>query len=356
MLEFLVLLFLSTTFAYFSKLRFKYGLEIAFILITIFAAIRYNFGNDYVHYLDGFNFYTSHHDLDSVSDLRTEIGWFYLIFIFKDWGFPWLIAVLSIVEQLIMYYFIKKYVDKDVYWIAVFTYLISTGLFLTNLSMIRQAAAISICMVGFEFAIRRKLYISIALVILASLIHASAWFILPLICFVYYLYGRINISNTFILVNIILLLGIQIFARYIPLNNILSLYGTDYIDRYGDYLSVVKNTSYGISSLVSFFILFMVLLYQKRQTIQNKYIVLLVLIGCYIEALGTSIYLLDRVALYFTCFIPICYSMTFKIIRKYNWFPMFILFFIILKLYNYYSFISTGWGQSFRNYHTIFDI
>lgn len=354
MIEFLALVLLATSFAYLSN-KYKFGLEIAFILIIVFAAIRYNYGNDYIHYLEGFEFYTSHYDIDNVSELRTEIGWFYLIFLFQDLGFYWLVAVLTIIEQVIVYYFIKKYVDKDVYWIAVFVYLISTDLFLTNLSMMRQAAAISLCMVGYEFIIRRKIIPSIAMVIVASFIHASALLTLPFVLVSYFLYGRIQISTSFIFVTLISIIGLNLFSEYLPSIDILSIFGNSYVEQYGAYLSVEKTTTFGISTVVSFILLYMMMMYQRFQNPQTQFIILLFILGCFIEAFGTSIYLVDRIALYFTYLMPICYSMTLKHLRKNSWFPIFMFFFILLKLYNYKSFISIGWGQSFQNYQTIFD-
>ena len=94
----------------------------------------------------------------------------------------------------------------------------------------------------------------------------------------------------------------------------------------------------------------------KCQNTNNQYFILLFAVGCFIESFAKSIYLVDRVALYFMCLTPICYSMAFKRIKKYSWYPIFIFLYIILKLYNYNTFISIGWGQTFKNYQTIFEL
>lgn len=355
MIEFLILLFLSTFFAYQSKSRLKYGLELAFVLIIIFASLRYDYGNDYLHYLEGFEFHNTYTQLSQASDLRTEIGWLYLCFLFKDLGFYWLIAVLTIIEQTVMYYFIKKYVDKDVYWIAVFVYLIYTGLFLTGLSMIRQAAAISLCMIGYEFSIRRRLLFSLAMIIIASLIHISSLFTLPFVLLFYFFYGKIKISKGMAVIITIAIICVSIFSRFLPTSAILSIIGTGELDRYSGYISVNMTKSFGITTMVFYFMAYMVLTYQKQQNTNVGYFILLFVIGCFIEALGTSIYLIDRIALYFTYLMPVCYSMTFKKMRSFGWYPLFLIMFILLKLYNYNSFVSSGWGETFRYYHTIFN-
>ena len=355
MLEFLILLFLSTTFAYLAKAKMKYGLEIAFLLITIFAAIRYNYGNDYLNYLNEFEFHNIHSDKESVVGLRTEFGWFYLIFLFKDLGFYWLVAILTIIEQSVMYYFIKRYVDKDVYWIAVFVYLITTSLFLSGLSMMRQTLSISLCLIGFELSIRRKFIFSLAMVLLASQFHSSALLILPVVLFLYFFYNRINISRSISFAFLVVIIGASFLSDFISPSLIQSITWIGDTDKYSEYLSVGRNAVFGVSTVVTYFLIYMVLSNYKYQNVNVKYLMILFLVGCFIESFASSVYLLDRVALYFTYLMPVCYSMTFKTIKNFSWYPVFIVFFIVLKLYNYNSFVSTGWGQTFRIYHTIFE-
>ena len=75
----LIISIIAVIFAWYSRFQnTKYGgLEISFILLTIFMSIRYNFGNDYQLYLDGFLQTARNVNID-VNDDYFEIGWLFL--------------------------------------------------------------------------------------------------------------------------------------------------------------------------------------------------------------------------------------------------------------------------------------
>lgn len=56
----------------------------AFVLLTIFMSIRFNFGNDYVPYLNLFLEIGKYNDIEF---LITEIGWNFLCLNFQPLGF-----------------------------------------------------------------------------------------------------------------------------------------------------------------------------------------------------------------------------------------------------------------------------
>jgi hypothetical protein len=72
-------------FAWKASLNKKYnGLAYSIITIFIFLAIRYDFGNEYMSYF--MNFYEIN-EYDNFSIKVDEIGWIYLNYIFKPFGF-----------------------------------------------------------------------------------------------------------------------------------------------------------------------------------------------------------------------------------------------------------------------------
>src|SRR5690606_31529927 len=132
----------------------KYGgLEVAFILLTIFMSIRFNFGNDYSSYLDLFIEIGRYKNLDFV---QTEIGWTFLNWIFQPIGFFGMIIVLTSFQYAIIYRLIKNYVPKDWYWFSVLIFTLNTGYMLVFGSMMRQFLAICIFVLAVDFIIKRR--------------------------------------------------------------------------------------------------------------------------------------------------------------------------------------------------------
>ena len=58
----------------------RWGLKLSFILIFLFLALRYNFGNDYDNYLNVFNEIKQYNDVNSLylMMLRFEPAWLFL--------------------------------------------------------------------------------------------------------------------------------------------------------------------------------------------------------------------------------------------------------------------------------------
>ena len=122
-----------------------YLLKVSFVLIFLFLALRYDYGNDYRSYLDEFVRLTSYSSLDYTDETEHfEKGWLFLYFLFKPFGFFALVAVLAAFNCFIYYRLIKKYVLPNYYWLAVFIYVFNVGFMLTQLSSMRQTLAIGI--------------------------------------------------------------------------------------------------------------------------------------------------------------------------------------------------------------------
>ena len=99
----------STLLAYSASKGNKYGLHQAFILITLFFCFRYDFGSDYLAYLQMFNNINRYNigllDFNSLSIFseKGELGWVLLNKLFNPFGFFGLIAFLSILENYIIF-------------------------------------------------------------------------------------------------------------------------------------------------------------------------------------------------------------------------------------------------------------
>ena len=74
----------------------KHGLLISFILLFLFLALRYNFGNDYIGYFDGFREVNKYSNVTFKDrEFHYEAGWLLLCRVFKPLGFFSMVALLA---------------------------------------------------------------------------------------------------------------------------------------------------------------------------------------------------------------------------------------------------------------------
>lgn len=100
----------------------KYG----FILVTVIAMIHYNYGNDYESYHNAYNLIVSTpFDITNIMEggVYREPGWALLCYLFSQLGgFFVMVAVLNVIQNIIYYKAIKKYVPKNLWFFSVFIY------------------------------------------------------------------------------------------------------------------------------------------------------------------------------------------------------------------------------------------
>lgn len=149
------------------------GLKISFLLIFLFLALRYDFGNDYMNYLNGF------HEIAAGEDLGTEPGYVFLCLIFRPFGFFAMMACFALFNCVVYYRFIKKYVPPYYYWLAVFLYVFTPGLMVLHSSAIRQSIGISLFLVSLHFLIRKRPIGYFICVALALSVHKSGIVLFP---------------------------------------------------------------------------------------------------------------------------------------------------------------------------------
>jgi len=347
---------------YASKDELPFGLEMAFFLVTFIAAIHYNYGTDFKSYLRLYNEFSLYelnwHALVN-KQLYKEPGWFLINYIFKPFGFCSLIVFLSIIQNLIYYLFVKKYVSKDWWVMGVFIYLFSNSLYLLNMSMMRQGLSVSLFVLSwilFDSSNKRLMAVSFALIFLASTIHSSAIILYPclLISFmdkrIFPFYG----------------IAVLFFFAFFFLNpNLINSFFLNFADIEDierlllKYKDSSTNLSYGIG-FVFMMIPFSIMLYSlKKKDIfseQELKIIAIALIAYLIIPFRQSIPMISRMAYYFTAFsisaIPIAYK---KLPSPYGF--LFTTAFVILTLFDYRSFFqSESYSKGYMHFHSIFEI
>lgn len=169
----------STFFVYFSeKCKYRFDrnilLFIAFLIITIPAALRYQIGIDYKGYL---NVYT---EIASNLTSHVEIGFYTLtkLLIILNLDPQWLFICTSIIIYGIL---LKSYPKKNAYVIHFF---FMAFFYLSSYTFIRSYIVFSISVLAILTYIQNKGKIQfIMLLIIAGLFHKSAFFLIPIVLF-----------------------------------------------------------------------------------------------------------------------------------------------------------------------------
>ena len=353
MTEFFIVGILCVLIAGLQK-YYKHALLFSFLILTIFLAIRYQFGSDYYDY-------QNHFELDNSGTLdyvmgweRLEIGWIILSRLFKPVGFFGMVMILTIFEHIVLYWFIKKHVPSSWYWLAVFSYIFSSSLCLTGSSMMRQFLAMCLCLIAFNLALNKKNIIwALSLVFLAAQIHTSAFLCVPF-CFIGFL-TEIKLTNLQIIIISTAVIIVIIVFKEILGNYLQNFVATSVFEAYESRFDEIAHSNIGVSTIVNYFIFFFILFKQRLQDSANRKFVLIFLWYIIIESFGTIAPLINRMGLYFYLLFPVCFPNAINKCKNKEIILLFVILFVVLRLYNCYSFITApGWGNSFLEYKTIF--
>lgn len=340
--------------SYFAKKSFKYGLEISFILIFLFSAFRYGYGNDFYNYLQIFNDINLNNVVSYDKSYHVEIGWFYLCKITKPIGYQGLIITISFINCIVLYNFFKKFIDPEFYWLGIFIYTFNPYLFLTYLSAIRQSLTFSFFIISLYFIINKQLLKFVCTILIGSLFHTSILFVLPS-----YFLSFINRKN---ILYYVIAVCIIFFIILIYSDNVY-----DYIDslvnkyffRYNTYLDSTKEaTNSGMGKYLNYILMFFYLYNLKNIRKYNKENIILFglsFLGFIFSPLGQIAVMISRIGMYFVSLNIAVYPKFSKdnteIINV-----SFILFIIFSTMYYFIQFINNPlFFKYYSDYKTIFN-
>ncbi len=340
--------------------QYKYGLEFAFIILTAFLAIRYNWGNDYPSYLRGFIEINSYNyklfDFGVLQSFRDgEVGWVFLNRLFAPLGFFGLVIFLTTIEHYILYKFIKKYVEPTWYWFALFIFVFSSGFMLTGSSMMRQFLAMCIYIYATDFIIKRKPIQFVLLVLLAASFHTSAYILLPT-----YLVTYINfkIKPQYLLIIIPAFYLWSAYAVDIVGDSVTSLMRLEDFDKYEGYIGI-KNKNEGGNGLGVLFlnVLFFTCIYNLYKLQPHlKMLGIIALIGFLLTPLTPIAGLINRLGIYFSILSIVIYPILFSKIENNIYKHLVIIGYIVLSIKGFIDFFySEVWHDRFFEYQTIFN-
>lgn len=359
MIEAIIISMLAVFLAWLNgSSRFKYGLECAFILVTAFLCIGYEWGNDvptYEAWFEDFSSTSLSYSLIMGYTGRVEPGWIILNSICGGIGFYGMRAVLFVFENFVIYRLIKSKVPTSYYWLAMFIYCFNPYFMVLGSSMMRQWLAMCIVVVAVWLLSNNKFLLSLSMLFFAFTIHRSSIISLPIIA-VYYLNkkGWLNNINFKSLFWIIPLYLIYVFSFsdlfggliYNMLEGELSSY-TGYTDRSTTHL-------FGPSNLILMVLYVYMLLCMRKEDINYRLYYLVLCLYLFTIPFQLFSDLASRMSLYFTIFsimaIPLFLSKSDISNAKKNVIAIYI---VLFYFYQTYLFFSSPVYLPFINYKMI---
>lgn len=353
MIVIIIIGLLAILFAYLAQYeKSKWGLKVTFILIFFFLALRYDFGRDYMGYYKIFESARNYSFVQLFDGtLYGEIGWLILCWLFKPFGFFAMIAFLALVNCVIYYRFIKKYVPVKYYWLAVFLYIFSPGLMLLHITAMRQSLAIALFLFSIEYLYKRDFICYFLIIGLASLFHTSA-FVLFTIYLLVFLKDRISYKAIFI----IILTIISLFFTVDFLKPFLKEFILENFERYENYTDLQGSARTLFGSVYYFFLLTLTLFSMRLWRRKTALIFKIYTMIFFIYPLSIVIMFFTRIGMYFEPFILITSAfIAFALSRKGSMFKYaFLVIVIIRTLYGFITSITSEDGiLDYAIYQTI---
>ena len=357
-----VLLFVSilaTLLTYLEGNRgLKGGMKLGFSIVFLITSIRDNYGNDFPNYLEWFTT-VSRSDVGITQVLSknflygTDNGWSFLCYLFSPFGFNFFVASITIFTGVVYYHFIKDNVDISQRWLAVFVYLFSTQMFVLDLSMMRQAFAITLFVLAYKYARQGKLFVPLAITSFSFTFHSSAIITIPFLFF-----DRLNFKRHKLWA--LLIVGSYITA--IPIakysSDILTSVSTiSTIENYAEtYVKETKEFEVGIGYLIMHlpFVLYIYHLWKNNITVKEGSAIVMSCIP-FLLLPFKEVPMSERLGYFFIIFsimsLPLVFfSLKKRVVRK-----GLLLIYLVQTFYSYINFFNSPiWRDKFLVYHTIF--
>lgn len=341
------------------------GLFFGFAITTTLLAIHYDFGSDYWSYYDWFekSLYSPRpKSISEFLEMSRDPGWdiLNLLFgrLFGENGFYIMVAVLSVVEGLCYYIFIKKLVPTTWYWFAMALYVFNNQFFILTFSMMRQSLVMAVLLLCFMWMRNKKIFLPFMTILLLSTIHNSVILCLPLIFLPVFPFKNTKIWAIVLLILLFVFLTSSailepILARFAALTDSF----TRYIETYTDDSEIKFGLGYLLRLLPFFYLLYG--LYTDQFSKDDIPILIVWSLSIILIPFGTIIPMFGRLLFYFELAGLVAFP---KII---NTSPLMFMRFIIttsillLCVYslhsNFYNPTSVYY-QSYLNFATIFHL
>ena len=346
-----------------TKGSMRNGMMCGFILVTILGAIHFDYGNDYMSY------YNLYHDivkqsfnLDNIMSgvLFKEPGWILLYYAFSYFGgFFMFVAVISVVQNIIIYKYIKREVPKNLWPSSVFVYLFCMSYFLMSFTMLRQFFVMCIFLGMWPYIKSKKWWIPLIVLFLSSFIHSSARLLIP---FSFMSFIPMKKNKVVTIAFAIIIIAFWIGGSWINdmIEQVITVSDSEaYVVTYGN--NDVSAMKLGVGFVIQEIPLLVGLYYllsSKYAEESQKQLVLLSLIGFAIIPLNSIFPMIGRLGGYFGIFQIASVPIIYYSIRNVSIRNILVMLFVLITLYDYILFFSPGsvFAPHYQNFHTIFSV
>lgn len=352
-------IFFNLLAVFFARLEslnyYRHGLKLSLVTIFVFMGLRYDFGNDYMSYYNLFYEINNKTDFSDVSAFvlkGNEFGWVYLNKAFAPFGFFSMIAFLSLTTSLVLYKFIKDYVPKEYYWLAVFIFVFQPYNMLVSLSAMRQFFAMTIFLFSIKYINSNKPFQYLGLIILAALFHNTALFLLILLPLTF-LKWRIRIISTFIFVIIFIFMLISIREIQINIFNIID----NNLNEYVSYRESDSSTDVGLGFVLNLIILSPII--YASNVLENNSSNLFKISIVYILLIPISIAnpVVGRLSFYVSPLLMAVYPLSLKSLKSKTQRSIFLIMLVFFYAYQFNGFFQSPiWQKKYSVYKTILDL
>lgn len=337
------------------------GMKCGFVLMAFLGAIHYDYGNDYMSYLRVYEECTSiPFDLSAIlaKEVYREPGWVLLCWAFKYLGgFFSLVAVLNIIQNIVIYRFIKREVQSNWWPLAMFIYLFSTGFYLMSFSMMRQEFVMVVFLGLWKYIKERKWLFPLFVLYLCSFVHSSAIVLLP-----FSFWGFVPIRKGKLIGLFFVCILLVLWLLKDTLNNIFQ-YALNLDEGFSDYATTYgeqdNSIHIGLGFIVNMIplVLAVFFMFQNKAcySSEQKLLVSIATASFLITPFAQIIPIVGRIGMYFAIFnigaIPLIYGNVRNNICR----LFFLSLFILMTLYDYFLFFNSAvWRDKYTVFHTIF--
>lgn len=351
----LVLLFPILTSLFAPKNK-KLFVRLAFFELFLFAALRYQFGNDYISYYQ--HYLTIQ---QGGNPFRMEVLFTALCRIMPS--YYWLVAFISLIYVGALYFLVNRNIDKKYIWSSLALLLINPYVFLIDVSAMRQCLAISIFIVALDFAFNRKIIPYMALIITAAAIHTSAIILIPI-----YWYVNIKKFNKPAVILVVCLLAVMLINEDLFNNTVgwvLRLLEGRTSWSYSNYFEEGGRNTLRATLLSSISLVYILL---NLPHVQGKafFFAKLWLLAVVLNMLGYRLSMLSRIEMYFNIFSIVAFPLIWHQGRSRRFFKSSLMntinrillpvLMVVVLLLRYYSFFTNPLWERFATYHTILEL
>jgi len=302
------------------QLNSKFLWLLAILSITVFSALRFNVGYDYINYQYIFN---------EQGNIKLEPGYNIIASIARHTinDARFLFALFAILTTLFIVRGIQKHsIHKRT---SLLLYIMIPGLYLNSLTIIRQSLAMAILFYGYSYYLKNKRIKFFAFALIAFLFHYSAILAFIIIVIVH----KIKTSKT----RLYFILGGSLLIGISGLLNKLLIGIAD--SGYLDYFNDTGNANIIKLIVINAFMIYVI--FNKNELVKyrkvNESYIKIIVIGTAIINLFSALPFVTRLALYLKIYEIIVISDLFYIKRKKLITIIFIAFYISMFIFCLYT-------------------